>query len=114
MAKAAKKSGSKGTKKGPAKKAAKKPVKLSGKTSTRTAKKKAKKKKKTVSRAKKATPNEIPNAFETIAIARSRTPARPQTKCRKIDGECIMFGLSPTGYDIPMGKVDCSKCESFF
>ena len=112
MAKAAKKSGSKGTKKGPAKKAAKKPVKLSRKTSTRTAKKKAKKK--TVSGAKKATPNEIPNAFETIAIARSRTPARPQTKCRKIDGECIMFGLSPTGYDIPMGKVDCSKCESFF
>ncbi|MET4356430.1 hypothetical protein ABIC08_006393 [Bradyrhizobium sp. RT9b] len=108
MAKAAKKKSVRA--RSSARKATKKLVR-SRKTSTPTAKKKAKK---AAARAKKATPKRMANALETIAFVTPKTPSKPQTKCRKIDGECIMFGLSPTGYDIPMGKVDCSRCESYF
>lgn len=111
MAKAAKKSNTRGSKKRPAKKTGEKSAKQAKKRATKPVRKA---KKKAAPRAKKAPSKRMAGAMETRAIAKTGTTAKPQTKCRKIDGECIMFGLSPTGYDIPMGKVDCSLCESYF
>ena len=111
MAKGAKKSNLRGSKKKSAKKAARKVGKQAKKRATRTVKKA---KKKATPRAKKAPSQDMAGAMETMAIAKTGTAAKPQNRCRKIDGECIMFGLSSTGYDIPLGKVDCSLCESYF
>jgi hypothetical protein len=84
---------------------AKKAKRAVKKAAKKAAKKKATKKKV----AKKKKPTAKKRATGTFGFA------GPDTKCRRIDGECLMFRRSPSGdFDIPMGKVDCSQCKAFF